>query len=216
MKYENNNFCVNYNEKDKAYIADLLEALNENASCIMDFFEIIELKQKKVVNLWDSTNEYANYIKPYVGEYQEWIVADTFDKNINILSYDLYVSRKSHKDRSISDYKKVLIHEFVHACQQEINPDANSVFWFWEALATNLSKQKYSIVDIPYSKSELMYNFNKLKYAYSVSYTIGRYLLESYPNSYILEYVKNPSKLIDDTEIILERTKFWVQSNRHD
>ena len=211
MKHEDDYFIINYNENDKAYVSQLIKVLNENMIKIMCFFCLTELKQKKVINIWNNINEYEKYISPYVGEYQEWMVADTFDNNINIISYDLCLSNETHKNCNMSNYKKIIIHEFVHACQQEINPNAKNVIWFWEALATNLSEQEYSLINIPYTKSELINNFKHLKYAYPVSYTIGRYLLENYTHEHILDYIKNPNLLLDDTENILEETNAWVK-----
>jgi hypothetical protein len=213
MKFENNLFCINYNDDDKEYIMDLIDSINTDIKRIMNFFEINEFKEKKTVNIWNDLSDYKNYITPYVGEYHEWMVADTFNCNINILSFDLFLSG-SHRNCDFEDYKKILIHEFVHSCQQEVNSKAKNVIWFWEALATNLSNQQKKITEIPYSKSDIIGNYHKLKDAYSVSYTIGQYLLKNYSKSHILEYVKNPAILLDDTDVILERTNDWVKSEK--
>ena len=212
MKYENDYFCVIYNDANHELITDLIDAININLRRVMKFFNIYDFKQKKTVYIWDNLDEYINYLKPFVCEYQDWMVADTYDNNINIVSYDLFLSGP-HKNSKMTDYKKIIIHEFVHSCQQEINPNASNVIWFWEALATNLSNQELGIIDIPYSKNDIIYNFHKLKDAYSISYTIGQYLMANYSISQILEYVINPTILINDTDFILERTKLWVQSN---
>lgn len=211
MKYENNFYCINYSESDNEYITDLIDAINSNLSRIMTFFKIHKFNQKKSINIWSNLDDYITYLKPFVNEYYDWIVADTFDNNINILSYDLYLTGP-HKNSNISDYKKIIIHELVHSCQQEVNPDARNVTWFWEALATNLSNQQLRIVDISYSKNDIMYNFRSLHDSYSVSYTIGRYIIENFKNSQILEYVKYPDKLISDAETIFEKTKCWVHT----
>ncbi len=206
MIYQNDCYLINYNENDKAYITDIIDAINENLKRIMDFFELQDFKYKKVINIWNDIGAYKHYIEQYVDEYQDWMVADTFDKNINILSLDLYLD-SFHNDRTLTDYCKIIIHELVHSCQQEVNPISNNVEWFWEALATNLANQDLKMVNIICSKEELMNNFVKLRDAYSVSYKIGQYMLKHFTKEQILQYVKNPNLLIDDMDAILKNIK---------
>lgn len=206
MIYQNDCYLINYNENDKAYITDIIDAINENLKRIMDFFELQDFKYKKVINIWNDIGAYKHYIEEYVDEYQDWMVADTFDKNINILSLDLYLD-SFHNDRTLTDYCKIIIHELVHSCQQEVNPISNNAEWFWEALATNLANQDLKMVNIICSKEELMNNFVKLRDAYSVSYTIGQYMLKHFTKEQILQYVKNPNLLIDDMDTILKNIK---------
>ena len=50
--------------------------------------------------------------------------ADTFDGNINLLSIEECRKTKAHSDITLEEFLENIIHEFVHACQQEINPDS--------------------------------------------------------------------------------------------
>ena len=54
-----------------------------------------------------------------------------------------------------------------------------------------------------------MYNFDSLSYNYSTAYTIGKFILEKIPHAQILEYVKNPQRLIGDTDSIIASAKQW-------
>lgn len=212
MVYENRYCNIYYNECDRSYINKIVEAINSNLKRILEFFEIIEFKHKKLIKVWSNLEAYKGYLIPFVDEYFDWMVADTYDTNINILSYNLYIFG-GHKNCNLSDYIKIIIHELVHACQQEINSNARNVVWFWEALATNLSNQQYLLINISYSKEDIMFNYNILQDSYAASYTIGKYLLLHYNHSQIIEYVKNPEKLINDTDHILENTKLWLRKS---
>lgn len=208
MILEDKLFSIYYNECDSEYISDLINTIKSNLGRIMDFFMIGSFRQKKIIKIWNNLNDYIVHLESYIEEYYYWMVADTYDNNINILSYDLYLS--AHEDGNMSDYQGIIVHELVHACQQELNPDAKNVVWFWEALAVNLSNQRFHLIDVRYSTEDIIHNYHLLRDSYPVSYTLGRYLLENYPVSQLLEYVKYPEKLVQDTEYILEKAKAWV------
>lgn len=210
LSFENDKFIIHYNAEDQTYIDQIIDTLSSEMKLIMDFFQIPLLKEKKVIVFWNNRLKYAKYLKPYVGQYQDWMIADTFNSKINIVSFHLYKNGECHKNCSLNDYMKVIVHEFVHICQQEINPTCNDVIWFWEGLATNLSKQTYTLVDFPYTSYDIMYNYNTILDFYSVSYTLGRYLLDNCTRTQILMYVKQPNKLRDDTEKIVSDTKNWL------
>lgn len=206
MIYQNRFYCIYYNDNDKNYITDLIETIDKNIRRIMSFFELEDFTEKKTIKIWYDLNEYRFHIEQYVSEYQDWMVADTFDNNINILSFSLLLLGP-HSNSTYKDYCKIIIHELVHACQQEVNPVAGNIEWFWEALATNLANQDINTVNILYSKEDIMYNFHKINDAYSVAYTIGKYMLRNLTSSQILDYIKSPITLIDDMDYILDKTK---------
>jgi hypothetical protein len=213
MITERENFDVFFEEINCCYITDLIEALEENLGRIMRFFELSRLTKKIAVRLWNSTEAYAHYLKPYIGEYHSWLVADTYNGDINILAYALFIQSDGREKSTMDDYRKVIVHELVHACQKEVNPQAKDVFWYWEALATNLAGQQYPLLDIPYTMPELSRGFMNLHNSYTAAYTLGRYLLEHYSNERLLEYARKPSGLIADSERILKETKSWVHTN---
>lgn len=206
MIFNSNLYRIYYNDNDKTYISNLIETIDNNLERIMVFFELENFSDKKTIKIWHDLVEYRFHLEPYVSEYQDWMVADTFDNNINVLSFNLFLSGP-HRNSTFTDYCKIIIHEFVHACQQEINPVADNIEWFWEALATNLANQDMDMVHILCSKEDIIYNFHKLPDAYSVAFTIGKYMLQKWPSTRILEYIKNPNTLIDDIDYILEITR---------
>lgn len=205
---ETNDFIIEYDENIN-YISELMSALEGEMQRILLFFRIPKLNKKKKIKIWNSRAEYQKYLEQYVSKYYDWMIADTYNGNINMLSIDECRKTKNHADITIKCFQKNIAHEFVHTCQQEINPDATNVAWFWEALATNLGNPFDHVTSIQYSKNDLMYKFNSLPYNYNTSYTIGKFMLENYSHDQILEYVKNRQKLIKDTDNIIMQAKQW-------
>lgn len=179
---------------------------------VMLFFKLKILSKKKILKIWNDIENYKEYLVSYIDRYQDWMVADTYNGNLNLLSFYLYHSANPMVNDYVS-YKKLIVHEFVHICQQEINPEATGVGWFWEALATCLANQKYNLIQILCTQDELMYHFQELKNGYSISYTLGKYLLEKLSVTKILEYVRFPQLLISDTSSIIESTNNWVKAS---
>lgn len=138
---------------------------------------------------------------------------DTHDGNINILSIEECRKTKAHQDMTIEEMLEVITHEFVHACQQEINPDAENVEWFWEALATNLANPFDQVASIQCEDDDLINNLNSISNNYTICFTIGKYLLENYSHEQILDYVKNPDKLRKDAKTIFKEERKWFNKN---
>ena len=112
---------------------------------------------------------------------------------------------------TIDELKSIILHEFVHISQQESEKEhiKEDIVWFWEALATNLGNpEKYKTISISATNEDIN-NFNCSADNYPIAFTIGKYILEKYSNEEILEYVKYPSKLENDSEKILNDAKLW-------
>ena len=207
MKIELNNFIIEY-DKEIDYMTNIISTLENNTVDILDFFELEKLSQKKRVVIFTDREEYKKHLLPFVKEFKEWMCADTYDGNINLLEISEARKSKEHKDMDMDEFIKCILHEFVHSCQQEWNPNSNGTSWYWEALATNLSNQDYlpvSLEDCDFEK--LKSDFNGTKNGYSFSYTLGKYMLENYSKDKLLEYVKNPDLLKQDADDIFETVK---------
>lgn len=142
--------------------------------------------------------------------------ADTNDGNINLLSIEETHKTKEHADMTLDELKSTILHEFVHICQQdsEIEHIGNDIVWFWEALATNLGNPKaFSRVVIDATNEEIN-DFNSLSQNYRIAFTIGNYMLENYSHEEVLDYVKYPSKLLLDSDKILDNARSWSNIKR--
>ena len=198
-------------DKKLDYIDELEEKLKQESSRILSFFELDGLKQQKKIKIWTDREKYRRYLEQYVDKYYEWMDGDTHDGNINMLSIEECRKTKAHQDMTLEEMLEVITHEFVHTCQQEINPDAENVEWFWEALATNLANPFDCIASMQCEDDELIYHLNDVPYSYQICFTIGKFILESYSHEKIMDYVRNPDKLRKDAKTIFKEEREWFR-----
>ena len=213
MVLEKKNFIVVYDESI-SYIPEIVSYLESKVSDIMKFFDLDSLSSKRKIVVYDDLELYKKHIEQFY-EYQDYMCADTNDGNINLLSLKEAHKTKEHANMTIDNLKVTILHEFVHICQQECEVESldHDIVWFWEALATNLGNpEAFKKIDIKAS-NEKINDFNSLLNNYCIAFTIGNYLLEKYSHKDILEYVKYPSKLLKDADIILNNAREWSNSN---
>lgn len=203
MKITSDNFVVFCDKKYTEAAERLIQILTANSERILDFFKLNQNNIKVNIYIYSTIDEYISHIKQCNQQYYDWMIADTFDGNINIVSIDICQKINSHKSISLNDYSKLIIHEFVHICQQAVNPDCNGCIWFWEALATSLSGQMFESPKELCSKEDLLFNYTELPDAYSISYFLGQYMLKNMTHDKIFEYIKNPESLRSDVDEIL-------------
>lgn len=204
MKLELNNFILECDE-DINYIQEVISTLENNTHEILDFFGLDKLSQKKKVVIFSDREKYKEHLIPFVKEFKEWMCADTYDGNINLLEISEARKSNEHKDMTLEEFIKCILHEFVHSCQQELNSNSEGTAWYWEALATNLSGQDYTSISLSDCNFEsLQKDFNGTKNGYSYSFTLGKFMLKNYSKDKLLEYVKNPSLLKLDADDIFE------------
>lgn len=205
----NSNYFELICDKNLDYIDDLINYLNSNIEEIMDYFNLNDIKDKKKIVIWTDLNKYIKHIEQYT-EYEDYMCADTFDGNMNMLSLEEAHKTNEHANMKVNELIQNVKHEFVHICQQECEKESISddIAWFWEALATNLGNpEQFSKIDISDITIDQLNNFNKLNNAYPISFTLGKYMLENYTHDEILEYVKYPKKLERDQYNILSAAK---------
>lgn len=211
MKVELDNFIIE-SDKEISYINDLINILENNTKDILDFFELDKISNKKRVVIYTDIEKYKEHISHYE-EYSDWICADTFDGNINLLDIEIVRKTETHKYMTIEGLLKVALHEFVHSCEQELGTCPKGNEWFWESLSTNLSGQEFDDINLKDFDFELFRNNFNIKDIeissrhYCAAYAIGKYILENYSKDKILEYIKYPDNLIEDTENIFDEVK---------
>lgn len=207
MKLDLSNFVIEY-DKDISYIDDIISTLQNNTQDILNFFELDKLSQKKKVIIFTDREKYKEHLIPFVKEFKEWMCADTYDGNINLLEISEARKSNEHKDMTLEEFIKCILHEFVHSCQQELNSNSNGTAWYWEALATNLSGQDYDPVSLSNCDFDILQrDFNGTENGYSYAFTLGKFMLENYSKEKLLEYVKNPSLLKVDANDIFDSAR---------
>ena len=214
MVLEKNNFIITYDENN-SYIPEVVDYLESKINTIMNYFELDSFNFKKQIVIYNNLETYKKHIEQFF-KYYDYMCADTNDGNINLLSLEEAHKTKEHKDMTLDELKSTILHEFVHICQQEKELEHldSDIVWFWEALATNLGNpEAFSNISIKATNEEIN-NFNSLEQNYPIAFTIGNYMLENYSHEGILEYVKYPSKLLVDSEKILNAAREWSNKKR--
>ena len=204
MTYETQHFSICYSQECVSLVKQIAGTLRDNMERIMGFFRLDQLDHKIPVVIYSDRAAYISHIEECGQTYREWMIADTFDGRIHILSMEECRRSQSHVHMEREEYARLIVHEFVHICQQQVEPDCDGCVWFWEALATNLSGQVAEPVAISCSKEELMFEYQELPAAYAVSYPLGKYMLEHMSSDQIYEYICRPEILREDTEEILK------------
>lgn len=200
-------FVIRYDRDCAGLVEGIAGTLRENMERIMLFFRLNKLDRRISVIIYSDTGAYISHIGECGQTYYEWMIADTFDGRIHILSLEACRRSRSHAQMGREEYTRLIVHEFVHICQQQVEPNCYGCIWFWEALATNLAGQIMEPVQISCSREELMFHYQELPNAYAISYRLGKYMLEHLSQERIYDYIRRPTALWEDTEKILEEVK---------
>lgn len=109
-----------YEAKDEACAQSIQALLSANLQSLFDFFEIEGFAQPKQLILYPFIADYRQYKLASSGYYEEWMIAEQKDHAIRILCYDECLKTVSHVGQAQVEFEKLILHEFVHACQQEV------------------------------------------------------------------------------------------------
>ncbi len=203
MKKEGKDVILHYDEAESELAELILKVIEDNLERLLAFFQLGGLSNKVDIIIYSSIKDYEKHMLECGYAYYEWMIADTMDGKIHISTLDACRGTQAHRDISFDDYVKMIIHELVHICQQHVYANCYGCEWFWEALATNLSGQCMEYPQELCTRDDLMFHYNEVPYAYSISYHIGKYMLENLPHEKIYEYIANPDALWQDTEELL-------------
>lgn len=197
---EIDNFIIK-SDKNINYFDDIVNNIISKEKELLSFFNLNELIPKINIMIMDYEsfrsfiiNKYGS-IKPYVrGD------ADHQTNTIRVLDIEDQIKYTTHKDANVSDMIKLIIHEIVHMFHDQVCNDYNQTIWFYEGLATNLSNQNYSLIDLNNCDfNKLKNNFREVENNYSYSYTIVNYILNNYTKEEI-------TRLYSDADYLRERS----------
>lgn len=217
MIYEDELFKIYYNECDSRYIEKLILILKTRMPKILNFFQI-KYNKKIVIKLYNNIDEYkTNLVESFereakeasfkigqevkIREYQNWMIANTEDGNINMQSLDLVMIQDDYKNYTEEAFCYNACHEFTHLCQQQIGSENPG--WFWEVLATNLGNPECQHEITGRFTLEDLDDFDNMD-GYGAAYKIGKYLFNNYSNAQILEMVNSNEKLMEKMPIIID------------
>ena len=215
MKFESNNFLIEYDEKDELLINEITKNLESISKPILNFFEIKKLSKKLNIIIYHDLQDFINFRTKngkYPQRYKSWNVASAEMGNVHILSLELYKQADNHHNCDFNDYLKTITHEFVHVCHEEILLNKNIMpALIMEGIATQLAKQPYYINHIDCTAEELTKNFYQIKNCYRYAHTIMGYMLKNKSHNEILKILREPHK-VDVDSLIKETNNFLKES----
>lgn len=198
------------------YFDEIINYIKSNEKEILNFFSLSGLKEKYQVKILD----YKSFKDFELAKYacvKDYVRGDTDADTRTIRIMDLNDQRKftthTDTDANLDEILKMIMHEFVHACNDEVKMWVRKTIWFHEGLATNLAHQDYEITDLETCDFEkLEWNFNGYgSGSYSYAYTIVNYLLNNYSHEEVIYFVKEPDYLIENSKTIFNQAKEWAK-----
>ena len=198
MIYEDDKILVFFNECDKKYIERLIDIVKFKFDEIVDFFKI-KYEDKIVIRLYDKQDKYRTVLEEEfkrqgsVRTYHDWMIANTEDGCINMLSLSVVNKIPGFEEYSEEELCLNACHEFVHLCQQKIK--SLSPGWFWEVLACRLGNPECQCETTDeFTLEDLKERFDDID-GYGAAFKIGNYLFANYDKDTILALAKDEGKL---------------------
>jgi len=208
MRYEDEKFIIYYNECDKRYIELLVKTINERSPFICDFFGIV-YDGKIVIKLYNNLEEYKKNLEDSFRrqnlerKYENWMIANTEDGNINMQSLDLVKKQDDYKNYTVLEFCYNACHEFTHLCQQYLNSENPG--WFWEVIATNIGNpENQHECNDNFTLKELNEKFDKID-GYAIAYSFGKYIFENYDRNTILSWIKDNEKFKKEIVSVIDK-----------
>ena len=203
MIYETDIYSIEYDAKSEKLVQSMNEALSQNFQRILDFWGIEKLANHVNIKIYSEMDDWIKFYEEKSGsKYQDYVVGCADGPNIYVLAFDEYKKTQQHKNDSLEDFQKIVIHEFVHICHNQLITDPEKTsFIMGEGLATYLAGQGYNHdIKIDYPKYSLFSNdlFSLTNDLYSLSQKIVRQLVEKVSHEKLLEYALDATKLYDD------------------
>lgn len=204
---ETPDYKIQYTEESADLIEPLTQYLDENKARIFQFLEMDGLKRPAEIKIFPTLESWKKDYAINGENYEEWMVGNAGNGTIKMLNFHEYSKLASHKNDSFEDYKKIILHEFIHLCHQQEDKSTSGSICFTEGLAHYLAKQKFRKVNLKNYSEKQIYDyqeFRKLNGQYMLAHTMVEKLVNSMTHEEFLSYVKNGSKLISDKKKIME------------
>lgn len=202
MIYKTDIYSIEYDKKSEPIVKTINDALSQNFQRVMDFWGIKKLDSTVQIRIFSDLEEWKSFFKSLSqGTYQEYVTGCAIGSNIYVLDYAEYKKLQSHRNDSIEDFKKIIVHEFVHICHLQLCKLENTAFFMSEGLAAYLAGQGYNQnIKTDYPKEVLFSNeiFSRTNDLYSLAQKIVRKLEEKVPHEKLIEYALDSKKLYDD------------------
>lgn len=217
MVYQDDNFVIKYEERDQAYMPEVIAYLLEHYQGIMEFFKLSKLKKVVEINIIPTKQEIdelcATQIKKKPGA---WFVGFANGNTINCLSLYDY-KNTTHKfddmNKAVEEYKKTIIHEFVHICHFQTIVTENLFLYLLEGIACCLSNQYIDHHDLVFTgELDKVMNVNKT-INYKNAYLLVSYLIRNYPHEYVLKVLNDFNFAMEEIPRLYDEAKQYYSTN---
>jgi len=212
-KMETNNLIFE-DYTNAPYFDKLFYYVDEQEPDILNVFKMSELPSKWKVEIIPF-EEFKRIMDEEYHGYEDYMAghADGTNRIIRVLNVEDQIKFTKHKEATIESLQKQLVHEFVHACYDEVVGSKNIIQWFSEGLATYLSHQDREFKDISDTDFNLLLNnFNATHgKGYTPAYLMERYIFENYSEDEIYKLISEPSYLAQKTSSIINESVEWIK-----
>ena len=190
-----------YEEVDKMLVSELVDYLDVNVKKVYEFFDISCNQNKPVIRIIPTKKEFDNCFK-FAWDFEADNSSRGFYKNgvITYLSIHDYKNtthafEKDYYLGALDDYKKTLVHEFVHYVNELFNVINNcgpTIKFLREGIAIYLSGQKENkSIKLSNSLEDLL---DVNKNYYDEYYLLTKYLITNYDKRFVFELFKSNRK----------------------
>ncbi|MCI9434215.1 MAG: hypothetical protein HFI86_02905 [Bacilli bacterium] len=208
LKLQNKLFIINYNACDLNYIDDFLKYLNDNASRIMRFFNLDCLPEKITINIIENKPKFDEiYFSQYKEQAYDFAFGFAENNTINYISFCEFNNVPKHLNDTYDYYKKTIVHEFVHICNQVFSKFF--VPCLSEGLAVYLSGQLDNInIKFNYTKEKLING----RINYRQYYLFVKYIIENYNHEFVLNLYKSEEFFYENFDKLYDEVRNYYES----
>ena len=209
MKKILNNFTIE-SATTISYFDDIVNFVLKNEKDILDFFKLEKLPQKFNIIIMNYDDFKDVQIKAH-GKVIDYVrgITNGSTNTIMILTIEDQLKYTTHKNATLDDTLKMILHEVVHACNSVVSKFYYQTAWLQEGLATNLANQNYFLMDLSECDFELLKNdfMNYGKYNYAFAYTIVNFILNNYDKEIVYKLITDINYLKDNDNRLFEEAK---------
>ena len=193
-----------YDESENDLVMDCALYLDQNAKYVYDFFGIEpNPKDKAAVHIIPTKKEFDEIYrrinkKDDSYEVPSWVIGiapdEIYSLSINDYKSTSHAFAPSERDKAVSNYKKTLVHEFVHFVHKRFNEKHGQKYgraYLSEGLACSLAEQ-YAEKQSSFSVS--VEDFLKGNATYNQYKMAMDYMLNNYGRDFVLELLLNNDK----------------------
>ncbi len=197
---------IYYNECDREYMNEIIAYFELYYKDVMNFFNINKMDKKVIIKLWDDSDIFRKDLKEITGnDMPFWATGSSKNNRNDEYSRIDYLSLKEikkidyHKNETIDDLKKGILHEFVHTCHsQSCNYNYPKEYFLTEGVATYLAHQ-YDDCELNVSIETILDDVDYVEYE-NYRFLFNK-LVALYNHDDLLDILNNKAKL--DYEIVI-------------